>query len=331
MEHRTIDFINGDFSTVEGFPHVTQQAVMPLVAYRGGGEEIRPLGTCFSISSHGLALTARHVVDEALNLGHWSDNDPYVYDQQWWLGALYVREPLPSDGDEFSDGLLPAQKLFGGLLPARKVHLCANLDMAVISLHLPTHIPTGKQMSVGQLRLRPSLPEVGLSCFGLGYHSMRSTVRPDTQYVVDHLQSYSATRGTVQEVHFPRRDNWLLPFPCFRTSARFDPGMSGGPIMDTTGNVVGMICSSHKTQEENDCISYGSLIGPSMLIPVEATLTSGEAKEVFLYDFAIGGAILLDTTRDDVTFVQEDARLTIDFGITPRISNVLGSQKNPEG
>jgi hypothetical protein len=260
---------------------------MPIIAYRvrnGVGEEIRPLGTGFSISPHGLLVTARHVVDEALNLGHWSTGEPLVYDEQWWLGALHARRPLPGEGVE----------IFGGLLPAYKVHLCGALDMAVISLNLPVHTPSGARLRVRCLRLRIGVPEVGLACFGLGYHSMKSTLHPNAQSMVDHFQSYSATRGIVEELHFPRRDNWLLSFPCFRTSARFDPGMSGGPVIDNTGSVIGVICSSHKTEEEGH-ISYASLIGPSLLIPVEGMLPSGEVTEGFLYDFVVGGSIFCST------------------------------------
>jgi hypothetical protein len=304
-----IEFSNSDFPTVDGFPHVTQQAVMPVIAYRGRSrvEEIRPLGTGFSISPHGLMLTARHVVDEALDLGHWSTGQPFAYDEEWWLGALYVRRPLPGEDVE----------MFGGLLPAHKVHVHGDLDMAVISLNLPLHVPSGERLRMRHLRLGIGLPKVGLPCYGLGYHSMKSTMKStlftlNTKTVVDYFQHYSATRGTVEELHFPRRDNWLLPFPCFRTSARFDPGMSGGPIMDSAGSVIGMICSSQNTQEE-DYISYASLIGPALLIQVEATLPSGEVKEVFLYDFVVGGSVLLDGTAQDVTFVREGAQLTMNF------------------
>src|SRR5947207_12227352 len=100
METSLIRFSAGDFSTVEGFPHLSQQGVLPGVAYRFAGEEVRevkPLGTCFSISAHGLTLTARHVVDEALKLGHWKAGDVPEPNQEWWLGAVYVRSPRPAE------------------------------------------------------------------------------------------------------------------------------------------------------------------------------------------------------------------------------------------
>jgi hypothetical protein len=281
---------------------------MTVVAYRG--EEVRPLGTCFGISSHGLALTARHVVDDALSLGPIGQ---LAHDGQWWLGALYVRERAP--GEDVED-------LFGGMLPARKVHLCADLDIAVIALDLPINTASGESLHLSSLRLSPGLPTVGQPCWGLGYHSMNATVRPDKKYHVELFQSYSATRGVIDEIHFPRRDAGLS-FPCFRTSARFDGGMSGGPIMDMKGNAIGVICSSFGAPEDGGHISYGSLIGPALLIQVEAKFAAGETGMTFLHDFVLGGSVELDAAVRDLQFIRESQRLTLDFGSLPRLSNVL--------
>jgi hypothetical protein len=33
----------------------------------------------------------------------------------------------------------------------------------------------------------------------------------------------------------------MLPFPCFEIEARFDPGMSGGMVIDQAGALCGLI------------------------------------------------------------------------------------------
>jgi hypothetical protein len=45
---------------------------------------------------------------------------------------------------------------------------------------------------------------------------------------------------------------------------------------------------------------------------------------MFAAPVAKGGAILLDGTAREVTFVREGRRLTMSFGIARTISNVLG-------
>jgi hypothetical protein len=124
MKDRRIDFSGSDFPTVGGFPHVTQQAVMPVVAYRAGGEEVRPLGTCFNISPHGLALTARHVIDEALNLGHWTASERFAAEPRGnrpkqdragapnpfsCAGPRQQVDDQPPSGDTFARRLAPAR------------------------------------------------------------------------------------------------------------------------------------------------------------------------------------------------------------------------------
>ena len=60
------DFGKENFTKVGPFPHPTQMSVMPVVAMKG--QHIRAVGTCFAISTHGLVMTARHVLEDALGL-----------------------------------------------------------------------------------------------------------------------------------------------------------------------------------------------------------------------------------------------------------------------
>ena len=36
----------------------------------------------------------------------------------------------------------------------------------------------------------------------------------------------------------------MLAFPCYEINARFDPGMSGGLVVDELGAVCGLVCST---------------------------------------------------------------------------------------
>ena len=36
----------------------------------------------------------------------------------------------------------------------------------------------------------------------------------------------------------------MLPFPCYHVGARFDAGMSGGPVFDEYGSLCGLVCAS---------------------------------------------------------------------------------------
>ena len=55
---------------------------------------------------------------------------------------------------------------------------------------------------------------------------------------------FMSSVGVVREIHDWRRDKVNLPFPCYRVGARFDAGMSGGPVFDEYGSLCGLVCAS---------------------------------------------------------------------------------------
>ncbi|MDE0334451.1 MAG: serine protease [Defluviicoccus sp.] len=234
------DFADADFVTVGPFPHPTQMAVMPVVAMKG--DYVRAVGTCFAISSQGLVLTARHVIEDALEI----DAEGKMADPGMGIGALYAAETGEDD------------KL-GGLLPGRRLHFTNDLDIALMQLNLPIARATGKPLRMPALRLGTRIPRVGEHCAGIGYHAMdwqRST-GIHTHHV---KQKYAASQGRVREVHLDRRDDFRLKFPCFRTDCKFVGGMSGGPVIEfRTGAAVGVICSGFAVPEEESPI-LGKLV-----------------------------------------------------------------------
>jgi hypothetical protein len=303
------DFSNGEFVTIRPFPHVTQTSVMPVVAFRGS--EIRPLGTCFAISNHGLVMTAKHVIDDALRITGWSADSPSVETDGWWVGAVYVANPEP--GDDVPD-------LVGGILSANKVHINANIDVGVMHLNLPVRTKDDKPIRMPALRIAPGIPSLGAYCFAIGYHAMKCDVAVDASLTHDVSQSYSGTRGKITALHFPRRDASLLKFPCFETDSRFDPGMSGAPILDQHGGAIGVVCSSFGEMPDGH-LSYGSLIGPALFLEIDTP--SGKA---FLYDFITGGSVSTDSSIERIKVTRANRRMEIDFGVSPKFVGELSPQ-----
>ena len=203
------DFADADFVAIGPLPHPTQMAIMPVVAMKG--DYVRAVGTCFAISSQGLVLTARHVIENALEI----DGEGKIADPDMGIGVLYAAETGEDD------------KL-GGLLPARKLHFTTDLDIALMQLNLPIARATGRPLCMPGLRLGTRIPRVGEQCAGIGYHAMEW--QRATGIRTHHVkQKYAASQGCVRELHLNKRDDLLMKFPCFRTDCRFVGGMSGGP------------------------------------------------------------------------------------------------------
>jgi S1-C subfamily serine protease len=127
-----------------------------------------------------------------------------------------------------------------------------------------------------------SLPQVGQPCLLFGYPQEpgASTYR---------LQ---ASQGTIEEIHPSKRDRSLSTFPSFRTSAIHKHGMSGGPVQDTSGKIIGVI--SHGTSKaEGVEFSYGyaASIGAVLELELELVNDLGKKEKVRVSDIANMGLI----------------------------------------
>lgn len=105
-------------------------------------------------------------------------------------------------------------------------------------------------------------PSIGSRVFGFGY--------PETKFMPTHTPTIKiephTTSGIVEEVYMTMRDKVMLPFPVFRVNARFSGGMSGGPLFNETGSLVGIITAGIDTEPTADehFISHGALLWPTM-------------------------------------------------------------------
>ena len=264
---------------------------MPIFTIVDG--RLMPLGTAFIIAPNGLLMTARHVVEAAYatRTRRMGETASFTI-----ITKLYV---LYRNNDP---GGLPGTT-HGGLWPITQIWCSNETDIALCWLwplfkgEEPVNYPS--------LRLSPGLPNVGQKVLGLGYHAMEAAVSNDSAgvMVVDYSEELAHASGVIIEIHPRRRDSAMLRFPCFRTDARFESGMSGGPVFNEVGYVCGVICSSMAPIEDDPCyISYASLLWIMMGCEIQIAGTSGGSPEnVTLYDLALRGYIATDASIQNVT------------------------------
>jgi hypothetical protein len=91
------------------------------------------------------------------------------------------------------------------------------------------------------------------------------------------------------------RDKVMLPFPCFEIEARFDPGMSGGMVLDEAGRLCGLICASLQHDDPNaPPISYAASLWPMLKTVISANRDGDRYPKGVSYpviDLAIDGVI----------------------------------------
>jgi S1-C subfamily serine protease len=262
----------------------------PLIAMRDEREELVH-GTAFVIG-RGFALTAYHVLADYVERYEGIKNSENSLSLTFEM-FMYL---TLSDGDSY----LPVKVL--------KAWSAMPLDLAILALGIPKDWPSDYVWPVPILRLLP--PKVGesITAFGFAESSVEhSLTDPIPQIEVN----ARASTGIVQEVHHEFRDTSRLAFPCFRTNARLDGGMSGGPVFDSGGKLCGVACSSiPPMQEEKEHISYCTSLWPIIAIMVDAgeTIESTGAYYPFL-ELIQQGIILVENDAVVSLTLDRDGRL----------------------
>lgn len=265
---------------------------MTLITIADG--EIIPIGTGFTITPDGLMMTAVHVIEEAIKSTVLKRNDDGSIGYHLEFYALYLTAKTHGENNEL---------VLGGLMPIQKVWFSKEIDIGYCFINRP--IINEEPLIFPNFRLSPGLPKIGENILGFGYYGMKDKIygkTQDTQILVDYSQETAFTRGKIVNVLSPKRDDAMLNFPCFHTNARFEHGMSGGPIINERGNVCGVICSSFPLVEDNpEYISYGSLIWPALGTSIEVAPYEGAKTEMMLvYDLVQKGYILADETITNI-------------------------------
>jgi hypothetical protein len=106
----------------------------------------------------------------------------------------------------------------------------------------------------------------------------------------------------------------MLQFPCFRTDARFDPGMSGGPVFNnSTGHLCGVICSSMPgTTNDAGHLSYASSLWPVTGTQIDANETQLEGGQPWPLMRLFQNRTIVSSDLQQIRVVQsEDGQLQV--------------------
>lgn len=137
------------------------------------------------------------------------------------------------------------------------VTLLDDSDLAVLLMEARSALPVGNRLT--QLEVTTRLPEKGEAVFVCG-------IRPSAEHflkVEGHLEFatgvYAAT-GKVIDVYPAGRDRSKMPWPSFAFECETVGGMSGGPVFDKWGRLVGLLSTGYDGQE----LSFASFVGPAL-------------------------------------------------------------------
>lgn len=187
------------------------------------------VGTAFLIAPGGVAVTAGHVIEDAITR---RDQNAGAYVAVLWVGS-------GADVDDVQD-------LLGGLIGVHQVARDGNKsDLALLQISTIYRRSTGELYPLPTLTLSSRFPRRGVMISALGYtkFDVESDTTTQSERLVTIASGFHASTGEITEIYPEGRDTTMLPTACFETSARFDPGMSGGPVFGEDGKVCGVVAS----------------------------------------------------------------------------------------
>lgn len=280
-------------ATYKSTPDSQVRFVTALVVAGTDERDLIPMGTSFFVAPF-LAVTARHVIDEIFQ--------SFAGVKPWDARGL-VGFGVQLGANHPTEGFLKWDVVGYGISP--------SIDIAALLVE-PAE-PLSPDYSWFCARLNAVPPDVGTEIHAFGYP--KSQNRIDDNGVARFLIDPCTASGDVQAVHPEYRDRSMLPFPCFQTDARFDPGMSGGPVFDAFGRVCGIVSSNIPPHEESEPhISYVSLIWPALGLQVRRSgpVAPGEAPAMALKDLAEDGSLQMHA-HDWVSIQDSSSDIHLSF------------------
>lgn len=253
-------------------PSVITEIALHLVAFRD--DEFDLAGTATVVCPN-VAVTAKHVLEHFMR--------------------RFEGKDLPDGGNVAATFHLQAiQMLRDGITGAwYSVTKIVSVPWSDVALLL---LEPGNQAAGDHKWLNPILnlfpPEVGSFVAGFGYRLLELNKDEATRSITI-SRSESTTVGEVVEIHHEMRDSSRLSFPCFRTNARFEGGMSGGPVFNDNGELCGIICSSMPPYSDDEhYVSYAVTLWPLMGLKIAFPRPDIPAgTSYFVYDLVGAGYI----------------------------------------
>lgn len=218
-------------------PFGLRNAIVPVFREDTSGR-IYGLGTAFNTNQFGVFLTAHHVIDF---VEYTTQSRPLLFLSMHALGYGTTTIPddcfVPVSGVHFPtmDSENPFAQLLGK--PERKV----AMDLAV--LQASALGPGVRQPQTLKVRVNDWQPKVGEMVLAIGYSELDlSELGTDAQSMLLTEGMYGAY-GEILEV-YPCGVGSANPSPVFLVDTEWPSGMSGGPVFNRAGEVIGIVSRS---------------------------------------------------------------------------------------
>jgi serine protease Do len=266
--------------------------IMPVFRFDPNAADERPfgVGTVFRVDPWGTCATAFHVIEDLLTLD--GGNLTLCGDVRIAAleieGIVYGSPPIPEGAWRPLSGLYVEAGKTNPPLFHEKPKIQNLTELASLQISRSER-PTPMPWLPVALSSQP--PQPGEIVTGYGFAGLdvdpegKGDDRPMTQYLYQ-------SAGEVIEI-MPADPKSTMPWPRFRVSAEWPSGMSGGPVLNALGNVIGVISRGWSGDADSTATHFSGWDVSRRAFPTIDPLNAGRFR---------GFAAIDD--KDDVRFLS---------------------------
>lgn len=300
-------------------PFGLRSAIVPVFRQDTKGS-LYGLGTAFKINQFGSFLTAHHVIDFSEFSG---PNRPILFHSMHAIVFGSVTIPhdcfVPVTG--FHVPMMDSDDPFAALQgkPERKV----AMDLAVLKASpLEAGVRPPQTLSV---RVYGWQPKVGDVVLAVGYPELDlSELDGESQRMLLSEGMYGAY-GKIVEV-YPTGVGTANPSPVFVVDSDWPPGMSGGPVFNQDGEVVGIVSRSVRAEADLPGRGFAVDLGRSHEIQVFAPSLDAPGWQVCWGLFSENGSCPVSIHASDEDALIAGDALNYPYSVK-KIVNKIGTKE----
>jgi serine protease Do len=257
-------------------PFGLRTAIVPVMEMDDNGN-LQGLGTAFAVDPWGSFYTADHVLAHLRDQGNITKTGQATYSIKSQAtpnillllspGLVYGHAPLPKETWARMRGYFT--RVIPGSDPMKALQGKTDLDPLDLAL-LTTTLP-GAAIHNLPLRRNAPIPAVGDVVVAVGYPQIDTFSGPEELAAIVISEGMKVAYGRVV-AHYPNGRDKMNLTPVFEVEANWPSGMSGGPVFNIAGEVVGVVSRSISPEDGSGvgvawATSLGMLSGMPALSP----------------------------------------------------------------